>query len=124
MCALVSLCLNLHPVLGGEHQPPIVVGCGFLCHRQPESVVKLRDTNLPLMQGKHKSADDVGLGLPLFFLLLEGIHPGLGLFVPRNIRWIFAEVVFMDKSLLYAAYAIFRIATSIPPVVPTKSALS
>ena len=32
----IQLSLNLHPILEGEHQPPIVVGCGFLHHRQPE----------------------------------------------------------------------------------------
>lgn len=85
MCVPIQLSLNLQPVLEGKHQQPIVVGCGLLHHRQPESVVKLRDTSLPFMHSEHEPADDVGSGLPLLFLLLEGVHLGLGFLVPRHI---------------------------------------
>ena len=84
------LSFNLHPVLESEHQPPIVIGRGLLYHRQPESVVKLRDASIPFMHSEHEPADDVGSGLPLLFLLLEGIHPGFGFLIPRHIavvRW-------------------------------------
>ena len=91
----VQLSINLHPILESEHQPSIVVGCGLLHHCQPEGIVKLRDASLQLMKGKHKSADDVGLGLPLFFLLLEGIHPGLGLFIPGHITVVAFGVLFL-----------------------------
>lgn len=37
------------------------------------------------MHSEHEPTDDVGLGLPLFFLLLEGVHLGLGFLVPRHI---------------------------------------
>ena len=37
------------------------------------------------MQGEHESTDEVRLGLPLFLLLLEGVHSGLGLFIPCHI---------------------------------------
>lgn len=83
----MRLSFNLHPILEGEHQPPIVVGCGLLHHRQPEGIVKLSNAILQLMQSEHEPADEVSFGLPLFFLLLEGIHPGLGLFIPcRNLK--------------------------------------
>ena len=85
MCVPIQLSLNLQPVLEGKHQQPIVVGCGLLHHRQPESVVKLRDTSLPFMHSEHEPANDVGSGLPLLFLLLEGVHLGLGFLVPRHI---------------------------------------
>lgn len=81
----IQLSLNLQPVLEGEHQPPIVVDRGLLHHRQPESVVKLRDASLSLMYSEHELADDVGSGLPLLFLLLEGVHLGLGFLVPCHI---------------------------------------
>lgn len=74
MCISVRLSLNFHPVLKGEHQPPTVVGRGPLHYRQPESVVKLRDASLSLMYSEHEPVDDVGPGLPLLFLLLEGIQ--------------------------------------------------
>lgn len=85
VCVPVQLSLDLHSVLEGEHQPPIVVGRGLLHHRQPKGVVKLRDASLPLMYSEHGPADDVSSGLPLLFLLLEGVHPGLGFLVPRHI---------------------------------------
>ena len=84
-CVLIQLSLNLQPVLEGKHQPPIVVGCGLLHYRQPEGVVKLRDANLPLIHSKHEPANEVSFGLPLLFLLLEGVHSGLSLFIPRHI---------------------------------------
>lgn len=74
MCVSVRLSLNFHPVLKGECQPPTVVGRGLLHHRQPESVVKFRDASLSLMHSEHEPADDVGSGLPLLFLLLEGVQ--------------------------------------------------
>lgn len=81
----IQLTLNLHPILKGEYQPSIVVGCGLTHHRQPEGIVKLSNAILQLMQSEHEPANEVSFGLPLFLLLLEGIHLGLGLFVPRNI---------------------------------------
>ena len=83
--SFVKLSLNLHPVLESEHQPPIVVGCGLLHHCQPEGIVKLSNAILQLMQSEHEPANEVSFGLPLFFLLLEGIHPGLGLFISGHI---------------------------------------
>ena len=85
VCSSMQLSLNLHPILESEHQPPIMVSRGFLNHRQPESVVKLRDADLSLMHSEHKSTNKVCLGLPLLFLFLEVILPGLGVLVPRNI---------------------------------------
>ena len=78
MCAIIQLCLNLHAILKGEYQPLIVVGCGLLHHRQPEGVVELLYADFPFMHREHKTANEVGFGLPLPFLLLEGICPGLG----------------------------------------------
>ena len=85
MCAIIQLCLNLHAILKGEYQPPIVVGCGLLHRRQPEGVVEFPDSDLPLMHSEHKSANEVCFGLPLPFLLLEGICPGLGFFMSCHI---------------------------------------
>lgn len=68
----IQLSLNLHSALKGEYQPPFAVGCGLLHIWQPESVVKLCDTNFSLMHNKHESPDDVGYGLPLLFLFFEG----------------------------------------------------
>lgn len=95
VCVPVQLSLDLHSVLEGEHQPPIVVGRGFLHYRQPESVVKLRDASLPLMHSEHESADEIGPGLPLLFLLLEGIHPGLGFLVPCHIAVVAFSVLLL-----------------------------
>ena len=79
------LSFNLHPILEGEHQPSIMVGSCFLHHGQPKGIVKLSNAILQLMQSEHEPADEVSFGLPLLFLLLEGIHPGLGLFIPCHI---------------------------------------
>ena len=99
-CICIQLSLDLHPILEGEHQPPIVVGCGFLHHRQPEGIVKLSNAILQLMQSEHEPANEVSFGLPLFFLLLEGIHSGLGLFIPCHIALVAFGVLFLALCAL------------------------
>lgn len=47
------------------------------------------------MQSEHEPTDEVSFGLPLFFLLLEGIHPGFGLFIPCHIAVVAFDVLIL-----------------------------
>lgn len=85
VCIRILFFLNLHPILESEHQIPIVMDRDFLHHCQPERVFRLRNANLPLMEGEHNPADDICCGLPLFLLLLEDVHPVLGFLISRHI---------------------------------------